>query len=148
MSDCGRGFVASAEVTIEAPIDEVWQALTDPAQIEQYMFGSQVVTDWEVGGEILWKGVWNGTPYQDHGVVLRCDPPRLLSYTHFSPLSGQADVAENHHTVVVGLSGDGEHTRVELTQDNNGSDEARQHSEANWEVMFDGLKRLLEEEPG
>ena len=36
-------FVATAEAEIDAPPEKVWGALTDPKQIEEYMFGSQEV---------------------------------------------------------------------------------------------------------
>jgi hypothetical protein len=34
---------------------------------------------------------------------------------------------------------------VTLSQDNNATDEAREHSEQNWRMMLDGLKKLLEQ---
>ena len=36
--------LAVAETEIDASPDEVWTALTDPEQIEKYMFGSKVET--------------------------------------------------------------------------------------------------------
>jgi hypothetical protein len=33
---------------------------------------------------------------------------------------------------------------VTLTQDNNPTEEARRHSEENWSMMLDGLKKLVE----
>jgi len=64
--------------------------------------------------------------------------------THFSPLSGQEDIPENYHTVLYELERDGERTRVSLTQDNNSSEEAAEHSRANWEKMLAGLKEVVE----
>jgi hypothetical protein len=34
--------------------------------------------------------------------------------------------------------------RVSLTQDNNSSEEAAEHSQANWEKMLAGLKQVVE----
>ncbi len=39
-------------------------------------------------------------------------------------------------------------TEVTLEQDNNPSDEAREHSEKNWKTMLDGLRRTVEKRPG
>ena len=50
------GRVATAEAEIHAPRSEVWRALTDPDQIQKYMFGSRVETDWKPGSRITWKG--------------------------------------------------------------------------------------------
>jgi Activator of Hsp90 ATPase homolog 1-like protein len=40
-------------IEISASREQVWTALTDPEQIKKYMFGSQVVTDWEQGSPIV-----------------------------------------------------------------------------------------------
>ena len=85
------GEVATAEVDIEAPAGRVWSALTDPDQIKEYMFGSQVETDWQVGSPITWNGEYEGRPYQDKGEVLTYDEPRELSVTHYSPMMGEPD---------------------------------------------------------
>ena len=46
-------------------------------------------------------------------------------------------------TTIDGIAYDGK-TDVSLSQDNNDSDEAREHSEKNWKTMLEGLKKLLE----
>jgi hypothetical protein len=54
------------------------------------------------------------------------------------------DVPENYHSVTIELSGQGGQTTLTLTQDNNETEEAREHSEKNWQMMLEGLKKLLE----
>lgn len=137
-------FVAHVSTTIDAPLSEVWQALTDPDLIKQYMFGTNVVTDWEEGSPITWQGEWQGKEYEDKGRILEIEPQRLLRYTHYSPLSGQPDVPENFHTVTVELSSEGKQTVVMLSQDNNDTEEARAHSEQNWQSMLESLKDVVE----
>lgn len=90
-------------------------------------------------------GEWQGRSYEDKGVILRFEPTRLLQYSHFSPLSGLPDTPEHYHTVTIELSDEGNRTRVSLTQDNNPSEEAREHSERNWQLMLAGLKELVEQ---
>jgi uncharacterized protein YndB with AHSA1/START domain len=137
-------YVATAETEIDAPPKKVWTALTDPAEIEKYMFGSHVVTDWKPGSSIIWKGEYEGKKYEDKGEVLEVEPERRLKLTHFSPLSGQEDVPENYHTLVYELESDGSTTRVALTQDGNPTEEAAKHSQANWQKMLSGLKEVVE----
>ena len=136
--------VATASTVVEAPKEEVWEALTDPDLISRYMFGTEVSTDWEVGSPIAWKGEWDGRSYQDKGTILELNPLRLLRYSHFSPLSGMADSPENYHIVTIEIAGDGSTTTVHLSQDNNETTEAREHSAANWQTMLDGLKDVVE----
>jgi hypothetical protein len=68
----------------------------------------------------------------------------LIQYSHFSPLSGLPDTPENYHTVTVELSSEGIRTLLSLSQDNNPSGQAREHSEKNWRMMLTSLKKLLE----
>ena len=82
------GVIATAEAVISAPPGRVWAALTDPAQIKEYMFGSEVETDWIPGSTITWKGKYQGKAYEDKGKIVELDPPRRLVVTHFSPMSG------------------------------------------------------------
>ncbi|MGZ3599042.1 MAG: SRPBCC family protein [Ktedonobacterales bacterium] len=140
----GRGLVANASSNINAPRARVWDALVNPDLIKQYLFGTTVVSDWNVGSPIVWKGEWQGKAYEDKGVLLRLEPERLIEYSHFSPLAGQPDTPDNYHTVTVEVSEMGEQTRVSLSQDNNASEEERQHSEAMWGMMLANLKKILE----
>jgi uncharacterized protein YndB with AHSA1/START domain len=140
-----KPIVAHAVTTVHASIANVWKALIDPAAIKQYFFGATVSSDWKAGSPITWKGEWQGKPYEDKGVILQVEPRHLLQYTHYSPLSGQPDTPENYHTVTIELCEEPDGTRVSLAQDNNPTEEAREHSEKNWSMMLAGLKKLVEE---
>lgn len=140
-----KTFIATATTTIDASPGTVWNALTNPDLIEQYYFGAEVVTDWEVGSQIVFKGEWEGESYEDKGTILEFKPEERLVYTHWSPLSGDPDIPENYHTITCELSQQPDGTELTLTQDNNPSEEARDHSEQNWEMMLDNLTELLEE---
>jgi uncharacterized protein YndB with AHSA1/START domain len=138
-------LIAQAHITISAPIANVWDALVNPAMIKQYMFGTNAVSDWKEGSPIVWKGEWEGKPYEDKGVILQLKPERVLQYSHFSPLSGQADVPANYHTLTIELSPEEKGTMLRLSQDNNSTEEDREHSEKMWGMMLTGIKKVLEQ---
>ncbi len=140
-----NGLIAKATVRINAPAARVWESLVDPAAIRVYMFGAEAISDWQEGSPVIWKGEWQGTHYQDKGQILQLRPGQLIQYSHFSPLSGVPDQPENYHTVTIQLSGDSDHTHVDLTQDNNANEEERSASEKNWEMMLLSLKKYLEQ---
>lgn len=141
----GRGFDAVKTVSIDAPPARVWEALTSPAMVKQYMHGTDLSTDWKVGSPISWAGEWKGQPYEDKGEVLEVEPQTHLKYTHWSPMGGSEDRPENYHTVAVDLVEDGGKTRLTLTQDNNATrEEADGMAENNWGPMLDGLKETAE----
>jgi uncharacterized protein YndB with AHSA1/START domain len=140
-----RGFEAVKTVTIDASRSEVWDALTNPAKVKQYLHGTDLSTDWKVGSPIRWTGEWKGQRYEDKGTVLEVEPERLLKTTHWSPMGGSEDKPENYHTVTYELAEEGGKTRLTLTQDNNPSqEEADKMAENNWGPVLQGLKETAE----
>jgi uncharacterized protein YndB with AHSA1/START domain len=140
-----ESFVAEKSVSINASTDAVWQALTDPEKVKEYMHGTKMETDWKVGSPIFWRGEWKGNAYEDKGTVLAFEPQTLLRMTHWSPMGGSEDKPENYHVVTYELAGDGAITELTLKQDNNASkEEADQMAENNWGPVLDGLKKVAE----
>jgi uncharacterized protein YndB with AHSA1/START domain len=140
-----KTYIANATITISAPASKVWDALTKPDLIKQYLFGTEVATDWQVGSPITYKGTWEGKTYEDKGKILQVEPGRLLVSTYWSSLSSVPDIPENYQTVRYELSAESDGTRLTITQDNNDTQEAAAHSEQNWEMVLDSIKKLLEE---
>jgi uncharacterized protein YndB with AHSA1/START domain len=139
-----KKFTAEVMGTINAPAAKVWEAFTTPRLLKQIFFGADVTSDWKVGSSIIYKGEWQGKPYEDKGIILKFKPEKLLVTTHWSPLSGVPDVPENYHTVSYKLSGSGNSTKLTITQDNNATEDEKMHSEQNWKMMLDGVKIMLE----
>jgi uncharacterized protein YndB with AHSA1/START domain len=140
-----KGFEAVKTVTIDAPMAEVWDALTKPEKVKQYMHGTNMSTDWKEGSPITWEGEWKGKPYEDKGKVLEVEPQKRLTYTHWSPMGGSEDKPENYHTVTYELSGDDGSTTLTLRQDNNATQaEADKMAEDNWGPVLQGLKETVE----
>ena len=139
-----KKHIARITIDIDASKAKVWDALTNPRLIKQYLFGTEVTTDWQVGSSITYKGIWEGKPYEDKGKVLENEPEKLLVSTFWSALSGKPDLPENYQIVRYELSSEGGRTRLTLTQDNNASQEEADHAEQNWNMVLDGMKKLLE----
>jgi uncharacterized protein YndB with AHSA1/START domain len=137
-------FVAKATTTINAPASRVWDALTKPDLIKQYLFGTKVTTDWRVGSSITHEGIWEGKAYKDKGKVLQVEPRKLLVSTFWSSLSGLPDVPENYQTVRYELAAENGGTRLTITQDNNATQEDANHSAQNWNMVLEGMKKVIE----
>ena len=137
-------FTAEATTTINTPVSRVWDALTNPRLIKQYLYGTEVTSDWQVGSPITYKGEWEGKSYEDKGEILQIEPEKLLVSTFWSSLAGLPDVPENYKTVRYELSPGGNGTKLTITQDNNATQEEADHSTQNWKTVLDKLKELLE----
>jgi len=139
-----RDYIAKRSIVVNAPAARVWQALTRPELVKQYLFGTEMTADWRVGGAITYRGQWEGKPYQDKGSVLAFEPEKRLRSTYFSSLSGLEDKPENYNTVTYELAEAKGRTTLTVTQDNNPSPQSAEHSAKNWAMVLEGLKKLVE----
>ena len=139
-----RDYIAKRSIVVNAPAARVWQALTRPELVKQYFFGTEMTADWRVGGAITYRGQWEGKSYVDKGAVKVFEPERLLVTTYFSSLSGSEDKPENYNTVTYRLAESEGRTTLTIIQDNNPTREAADHSAANWAVVLEALKILVE----
>jgi uncharacterized protein YndB with AHSA1/START domain len=137
-------LTATKSIVIAATPERIWEALTDPAQVKQYMWGSEVVSDWKQGSPLIYRGVWEGKPFEDKGTILEIDPPRLLRTNYYSPMSGKPDVPENYDEVTYALSSEGGGTKLTVVQNNLADDAAKARSEGNWGTVLDAIKKLIE----
>ena len=137
-------YVATSTITIDAPPDRVWKVITDPQAVKEFMFGADLVTDWTVGGPIAWRGEWEGKTYEDKGTILEVEPGQKLVHTHFSPLGGEEDKPENYHTLTWTLEDKGGRTQLTLSQDNNASEDAAEHSKGMWDMLVADVKKITE----
>ncbi len=138
-------FTAQSEAVINAPASLVWQALTDPALVKQWLFGTDMtVTEWRVGGQIRYRGEWEGKTYEDKGEILAIEPEKKLVATYWSSMSGTADAPENYQTVSYILTPDGSGTKLQIIQDNNKDAKSAEHSAGNWKMVLDNMKKIIE----
>lgn len=137
-------FTAKAAIAINATPDKVWEALTDPDMIREYLFGTNTITDWQKGSPITYKGEWKGQPYEDKGTIVDIVPEKRLHTTYFSGMSGKEDIPENYANVIYEISEQQGKTVLTITQDNNADEASRKHSEENWNTVLEGLKQLVE----
>ena len=131
-------------VTINAPKSTVWDALTNPAQIKRYLFGTDAVSDWKVGSPIVFRGVWEGKPYEDKGHILELEKNSHLKYSYWSNFSGDKDEPSNYSNITYQLSEEKGRTLCTLRQDNIKTREAQMQSENNWGMVLNKMKDLLE----
>lgn len=137
------GLTSHASILINAPISEVWKALTTPEIIKQWFFGVETISTWQVDASIVHKGEWQGKPYEDKGRILKIEPERLLVHTHWS-VGGLPDSPENYQQVTYSLSEKDGETEVTIDEQNLPSEEAKQQSDKAWKMVLDNLKTLLQ----
>ena len=139
-------------IEINAAASEVWDALTNPEKTKIYMFGSETVSDWKVGSELLWKG-----SYEDKemifvkGHIEKINPTTELVYSTFDPNSSMEDIPENYLHVTYELSENNGITTLQVTQGDYSkvADGKRRYQEGlnngeGWNPILVEIKKLVE----
>jgi uncharacterized protein YndB with AHSA1/START domain len=137
-------FTGTVKTEIKADTSKVWDALTKPELIKQYFFGTNAVSDWKVGSPLYFRGTWEGKSYEDKGTILKSEPGKVFKYSYWSSMSGIEDKPENYVEVTYQLAVKDDKTELTIIQENIPSDEMRKHSEKNWGMVMDGLRKLVE----
>lgn len=137
-------LTAKTQISVVAPSDKVWTALTNPAMIKQYMFGADVHTDWKVGSPLTYTGEYQGEKYEDKGTIKKIEPGKLLQATYFSSRSGRPDVPENYALVTWVLEPDGKGTVLTVTQDSILDQKGVESSKQNWTSVLQTIKKIVE----
>lgn len=132
-------------ITVNAPAALVWKALTDPAIVKQYFFGTNVQSDWKTGSDIIWSGEWEGKTYEDHGKILEITPGTYIKYSYWSSMSGTEDKPESYQNVSYNLIEKDGITTLEVGQENIKDEAAKEHSEQNWQYIFGAMKKMIED---
>lgn len=138
-------LVLTTAISIQSSKAIVWKALTDPALIRKYFFGTEAETTWKVGSPIFFRGVWEGKSYEDKGTILANESQNKIQYNYWSSFSGKPDVPENYATITYSLDEKNGVTTCTVTQDNIETEDSLKHSEANWKMVLDGMKKMIEE---
>lgn len=139
------GITLKTSIHINAPVSKVWDALTNAELIKKYFFGTECISDWKKGSPIVYRGVWEGKPYEDKGNIIDIEKEKFIFYNYWSSMSGTADVPANYSEIRYELTPDKNGTTFTVIQHDIKTQEAREHSEKNWGFIMNGMKKMLEE---
>lgn len=135
---------AIVAIDIAASPAAVWSALTDPAKVKQWMFGTDMQADWRIGQRVYFRGDWQGTPYEDRGDILALEPERLLKLNFFSSVSGLPDIAASYQPITYLLEPAGTGTRLTMTHENNPDSTTAERMRDSWTATLDSLRKVVE----
>ncbi len=137
-------LIAKADIIINAETERVWETLTNPELIKQYFFGTNVVSDWKKGSEIVFHGEYQEQRYRDKGIIIESRVAEFLQYTYWSSFSGLEDIPENYSLVEYKLVPEQGTTLLTLTQTGFANEQAQGHTQNAWEKVLLKIKELTE----
>jgi len=139
-----KGLKVTQSIEINADKAEIWDALTNPEKIKTYLFGTETLTDWKIGSEIIFQGEYQGNQYKDKGTILDIKTNELLKYSYWSGFSGLEDKPENYSAVTYKLDNESGKTILTLTQKGFANEQAQQHSQTAWTNVLQQIKQMTE----
>jgi uncharacterized protein YndB with AHSA1/START domain len=139
-------------ITINASPARVWNALTNPEQTKQYMFGCETVSDWKKGSLLEWKGQQEGKDIvYVKGNILEIKPEKLLIYETIDTLSPIDEKSEQYLSVTYELIPQDDGTILNVTQGDYAkvNEGDRRYKEASnngegWNPILVEIKKLIE----
>ncbi len=140
-----KNLIVSSSINIQSTPEKVWSVLTDPEMIKEYLFGTEVLTDWKIGSPIVFRGAYDGHQYKDKGNVIENKKNELIKYDYWSGFSGLEDKPENYSLVTYKIANlDDNSVNFTWHQQGFSSKEGQKHTEQGLNGMLEKIKELAE----
>jgi uncharacterized protein YndB with AHSA1/START domain len=131
-------------ITINAPVQKVWDTITKPELVKLWQYGSDLITTWEVGSPIKFSTAWEGKIFEQWGTVLEMQPNELIKYSLFAPAPGREDIPENYFIMNYILTADNENTKLEIIQEDNRPNAVQEEPQGEENPVLQMLKQVAE----
>lgn len=131
-------------ITIKAPIQKVWDTLTNPELVKQWQYGSELITNWKIGNDIRFRTSWEGKVYEQWGTILDIRPNELIKYTLFAPRPGLEDKKGNYFIMSYILAHENNQTKLEIIQEDNRPGAVQEEPQGEENPILQSLKRISE----
>lgn len=133
-----------SKLSIQATPEKVWQVLTQPAFVKLWQYGSQLQTNWKVGGKIKFITEWEGKVFEQWGTVLEFTPPVKLRYSLFAPRPGVEDKPENYFEMIYSLTAGNGQTQLEIIQEDHRPTAVQEPQQGEENPILKLLKQVAE----
>ncbi|MEO7211118.1 MAG: SRPBCC domain-containing protein [Chitinophagaceae bacterium] len=131
-------------ISIDATKSKVWDTLTKPELVKLWQYGSELVTNWEVGSDIRFRTEWEGKVFEQWGNILEVRPTELLKYSLFAPRPGLEDAPGNYFIMSYVLTTENDQTKLEIIQEDNRQGAVQEEPQGEENPVLKMLKEIAE----
>jgi len=131
-------------IFINAPVDRVWDTITKPELVKLWQFGSDLVTDWQPGGDIRFSTAFGDKLFEQWGKVLVFKKNELVRYNLFAPAPGREDKPENYFIMNYVLTAQDGQTKLEIVQEDNRPNAIQEAPQGEENPILQSLKKIAE----
>ena len=133
-------------IIINATKEKVWDTLTKPGLVKLWQYGSDLITNWEIGSDIKFRTEWEGKIFEQWGKILEVRPTDLLKYSLFAPRPDLEDKPENYFVMSYVLTSENGHTTLKIIQEDNRPNAVQEAPQGEENPVLQSLKKVAETE--
>lgn len=132
-----ESMIITEEILFKASREKVWDLLVNPTYTRQYMFGCEIVTDWQIGSDFHWNGITEDGKEVSYviGKLLAYQEGVMLECSMFDPNSDMEDIPKNYVNLSYHISTNDQGTLLKVRQ-------------GDFQGAANGLKRYEESKSG
>ena len=134
----------TSTIIIDATVDKVWETLTKPELVKQWQYGSDLITDWNIGGDIKFRSEWEGKVFEQSGKVIEVKQNEIIKYSLFAPLLALDNTPENNFIMSYVLTKVDEQTKLDIIQEDNRPGAVQEKPQEGENPVLQSLKLLAE----
>ncbi len=141
-----QNLTTKRSIVINSKAESIWDVLTNPDKIKQYLFGSEAITDWKVGNPVIFQRNSGDKIYRDKGEILEVIQNKLLKFSYWSSQEGYDDIAENYSFITYTLETKSDNT-IKLTylREKIPIEFEQKNQERYLRGMLENIKKIAEE---
>ncbi len=137
--------ILEKQLIIDSPIEILFSVLTTSNEIVKYFPLKEVISDWNVGAEVLYKGEVEDVPFTDYGKIIELSAPHTYAYQYWSDNHGTERSEENLVTIRYELQEIADRTQLTLIQENLPTAELYDlMNDKVWDFLLNELKQFAE----
>lgn len=143
-------MIIHKEVSFSNSPKKVWELITNPELTKQYMFGSEVLSEWKLGSPITWEGIAEDgkTIVYVKGTITEIEAGEKVSFTMIDPNSDIPDIPSNYVNLTYEVSPQNQGTLLTITQgDFQGAENGQKRYEESlggWDMVIGLMKGILD----
>jgi uncharacterized protein YndB with AHSA1/START domain len=131
-------------VKINASGQKVWDTITKPELVKLWQYGSDLLTNWEIGSDIKFRTEWEGKIFEQWGKVLEVKPIEIVRYSLFAPRPELEDKPENYFIMSYVLTDESGQTKLEIIQEDNRPNAVQEKPQGEENPVLRTLKEIAE----
>lgn len=133
-----------SSLKINASRQKVWDTITKAEYVKLWQYGSDLLTNWEIGSDIKFRTEWQDKVFEQWGKVLEVKPTERIKYSLFAPRPGLEDKPENYFIMSYILTEKNGVTNLEIIQDDNRPNAVQEEPQGEENPVLKTLKEIAE----